>query len=305
MMVEISTHVANLQRLRECDLAAYDALYLGDYTCPHIPGNFSSSIGALAEGVKRARALGKRCYLSLPAVPRESNLSRIRTLLLSARALPLDGVEVHSVGLLRVVGECMRDVPIHVGIFGAPYTDATVEVLRQYGVHRIMPSPELSLDEVAELRDLTGVEVLVPVHGKIPLAYLDRCYIAAQPENAGKDCAEICLRQYWLRHNDWVLRNIGHANLSGKDFCLLEHCQSLMRRGFHLFYIQSLRETGEYVARTGEIYREAFLGWDAGTSRAAALEELRGLATIGLCNGYAFGQSGQTYVRADPALACG
>ena len=51
IMFELSTHIPNLKKLKECNLASYDALYLGDPTCPIFPGNFSSNNEALKKGV--------------------------------------------------------------------------------------------------------------------------------------------------------------------------------------------------------------------------------------------------------------
>ena len=41
-MFELSTNVDNLKQLRQGDYSAYDALYLGDFSCPEYPNNFCS-----------------------------------------------------------------------------------------------------------------------------------------------------------------------------------------------------------------------------------------------------------------------
>ena len=59
-MFELSTDVGNLKELREGDFSAYDAIYLGDFSCPEYPNNFSSHAELLeakaADDVNRGRA---------------------------------------------------------------------------------------------------------------------------------------------------------------------------------------------------------------------------------------------------------
>ncbi len=42
---------------------------------------------------------------------------------------------------------------------------------------RVYPNPELSLKEAIYIRDKTPIEVLIPVHGKIPLVVSETCFI--------------------------------------------------------------------------------------------------------------------------------
>ncbi|MCZ7626349.1 MAG: U32 family peptidase [Candidatus Methylomirabilis sp.] len=129
-MFELSTHIPGPRQLHEIDLSAYDALYLGDYTCPLYPGNFSRNIETLAAGVERVKSMGKKCYLSLYAIPKDSDLVWIKELLQGARGLTIDGVEVHNMGLLRMVREILGEIPIHLGVFGNLYTHETAQVLK-------------------------------------------------------------------------------------------------------------------------------------------------------------------------------
>lgn len=297
-MFELATHVPNLRKLQEYDLSAYDALYLGDFTCPLYPGNFSSHIETLREGVERARSMGKKCYLSLYAIPRDSDLSWIKDLLQASRDLPLDGIEIHSMGLLRIIRELRDDIPIHVGVFGNLYTHETARVLKGYGVKRVFPNAELSLEEILYIQDHTPIQVILPLHGKIPLVISATCFVTEYAKVTPAHCEEGCAQGHWLTHEDWHMKNIGRANLSGKDLCLLEYLDLLVRQGLDTFYIHTLGEDPEYVKTVGGIYREALQRAMAGEEfcTPAWMAALRSLAPLGFCNGYLFGRSGQDYI---------
>lgn len=299
-MFELSTHIPGPKQLHEIDLSAYDALYLGDFTCPLYPGNFSRHIETLAIGVERVKSMGKRCYLSLYAIPKDSDLVWIKELLQSARGLPLDGVEVHNMGLLGIVREILGDIPIHLGVFGNLYTHETARVLKGYGVERVFPNAELSLEELIYIRDNSPVGVVVPLHGKIPLAISGTCFVTDYTGHVPAHCEESCSQGHWLTHEDWQLKSIGRANLSGKDLCMLEYLDRLVQSDLNLFYIYTLGETGAYVETIGRIYREALYKAQSGEEFCSErwLDQSRSLSQSGLCNGFYFGVSGQEYLSA-------
>jgi putative protease len=297
-MFELATHVPSLRRLKEYDLSAYDALYLGDFTCPLYPGNFGSTIEALQEGVNQVKTMGKKCYLSLYAIPKDDDLLWIRDLLRESRDVPLDGVEIHSMGLIRIVREMRGDIPIHLGVFGNLYTDETTRVLKGYGVERVFPNAELSLEEIFYIKDHAPVQVILPLHGKIPLVISATCFLTEYAKKAPAHCEEGCAQGHWLTHEDWEMKNIGRVNVSGKDLCMLEYLDLLVQQDLDTFYIHTLGEDGSYVKTVGGIYREALQRAIAGEEFCdeTMLARLRALAPRGLCNGYYFGMSGQDYI---------
>jgi len=290
-----------MEQLREWDYSAYDALYLGDYSCPRFKDNFASGYRSLKEGLEIVKNSGKKCFLSLYAVPNNSDLQWIEPIIKSAMQLPFDALEVHNLGLLHLLREMQCTIPIHMGVFANLYTHTTTNVLEQYGVERIYPNPELSLKEIEHIKDQTQIEVMVPVHGKIPLVISETCFIM---ENSGKDsdqCKFECCSNHWLNreNGEWILKDIGRLTMSGKDLCMIREIDTLREKGLDYFYIQSMREDKEYVSEVGKLYKQAL---DLATNKTATghllqqwEEILDNYAMQGLCNGYYFGTTGQQY----------
>ncbi len=302
-MFELSTNVASPKLLQQGDYSAYDALYLGDFSCPNYPNNFTSHPELLAEAAATVKSWGKKCYLRLYAVPSNHDLPWVRKVIETALALPFDGLEVHNLGLLRVLRDMGCTKPVHLGVFGNLYTDATAKVVKEYGVTRVYPNPELSLKEVIYIRDNTPIEVLVPVHGKIPLVISETCFILehAKGNATEENCTFPCAEEHWLTRSEgqWALKDTGRMTLSGSDLCMLEHVESLAAAKLTAFYVQSHGETAEFVAKVGSIYRQALTRAFAGQSLgdlAPQIAELTGLARMGLCNGYYFESAGRRYV---------
>ncbi|HEY6898727.1 MAG TPA: peptidase U32 family protein [Rhodocyclaceae bacterium] len=304
-MFELSTNLANPKDLRVTDISAYDAIYLGDFSCAEYPNNFSSNSDVLAAALENIHAQGKKCYLRLYAVPSNHDLPWVRDHLKVALALPFDGYEVHNMGLLRVLRDMGCTAPIHLGVFGNLYTHETARVLKDYGVTRVYPNPELSLKEIVYIQDEAPVEVLAPVHGKIPLVISETCFIMEHTDGGASECNFFCSKDHWLERGsgDWSLKDTGRMTLSGKDLCMLEHLPEMLERGLTAFYIQSHGEGPEYIATAGRIYRAALEKAAAGQPASEDeitvwLAELGELARKGLCNGYYFESAGQRYVDA-------
>ncbi len=298
-MFELSTNINNMQELRQGDYGAYDAIYLGDFSCPEYPNNFSSHPENLREGVETVKAQGKKCYLRLYAVPSNHDLPWVKEIVEEAMTLPFDALEVHNMGLLRVLKEMNCTIPLHLGVFGNLYTHETAKVLKGFGVERVYPNPELSLKEIVYIQDNTPIQVLVPVHGKMPLVISETCFIVEHSDRTPDDCNFLCSKEYWLNRNDWTLKDVGRMTLSGKDLCMIEHINDLVRMGLENFYVQSTGESQNYASTVGKIYREALTRAFAGKevrNISPWVDQLRLLAKIGLCNGYYFEGAGQNYV---------
>ncbi len=296
-MFELSTHIPTLDLLEGVDLSPYHALYLGDPTCPLVPGNISSDPYLVERALTVAKKDGKRCYLSLYAEPRNKDLPWLEGLLEKVAHLPLDGVEVHNLGLVRMIHRMELPFPVHLGVFANLYTHETAKLLHTMGVERIFPNPELSLEEVDYIRTHAPTRVTLQVHGKIPLGISESCFILEHEE--GKSCEDVCFEPHWLVSGKWRLKNIGRVTLSGKDLCLIEYLGSLYWRGFRVFYIQTLRESPEYIETIGSIYRGALDRISQGVDdylETSELEAMASLSPYGFCNGYLFRRSGHRYI---------
>ncbi len=92
-MYELSTGISNPKLLNACDYSAYDALYLGDFSCPEYPENFSSNIDNLAKAVETVHDWGKKCFVRLYAVPSNDDMQWLQDFMQEVMKLPIDAIE--------------------------------------------------------------------------------------------------------------------------------------------------------------------------------------------------------------------
>ena len=296
---ELTVSIASPRELEGTDLSPYDAVCLGSPYCRRVEGNYSEALDLLPAVVSGLHAAGKRAFVATPAVPREADLPHVARLVDAAAAAGADALEIHNLGVLRILREKGRPVPAHMGAYANVYTHLAAGVMRDAGAVRVRPNAEVTLEESAVLAREAGVEVELLVHGKIPLGVTDRCYLLTEPEESDPKCPSACGEAHWLTSRQWVLKTVGKGVLSGRDMCLLEHLPRLVRDGFRVFRIEGLYETASYRSEIGGVYREALARAFAGGSFAVEerwADAARRHAPRGLCNGYSFGTSGRKYV---------
>lgn len=296
---ELIVSIASAQDLAIGDLAPYDAVCLGSPYCRRVEGNFAEELALLDGAVPALHAAGKKAYVTTPAAPRGKDLDQVARLIDAAAAASADALEVHNMGVLRMLRERGNPIPAHMGAYANVYTHLGARVMRDYGAARVRPNAEVTLDEMETIAAEGDVEVELLVHGKIPLGVTDGCFLLTEPEESDPKCPAACRDERWLRSRKWVLKTVGKGVLSGKDMCMLEHLPSLLGRGFRAFRIEGLHETGAWRRELGLVYREA-LG-TAATGRTYAVrrewaEAVERHARQGICNGYYFGRSGRDYV---------
>jgi putative protease len=295
---ELNTTLSNLRDLRASDLSPYDAVYLGNITCRLYEANLLERPDDLREAIAEAKGRGLIAYLTTYAAPRNDVLPRLRRSVAVAVEAGIDGVEVHNLGVLKLVHEAHPGLPVHIGGLANVYTDAAAEVLKQYGAVRITPNYELSLDEIGQIHRRVGLPMELLIHGKMPLGISDHCFLLEYEAKWGIACPDLCQQDLYLKKGDWAMKSIGKGVLSGKDVCMLDHLPRLVAEGYRAFRIEAVSESPAYRREIGRVYREAL---ERACSGSCALEErwlqtVRRHARIGLCNGFYFGRSGMEYV---------
>jgi putative protease len=295
---ELNTNISNLRSLRESDLSAYDAVYLGNIYCRSFEDNFLERLEDLKEGIVYVKERGLSAYVSSYGAPRNDALPKIQKALQTAVEAGADAIEVHNLGVLRMLHEEFPQMPAHVGGFANVYTDAGASVLKGFGAVRFTPNYEISLDEIKTIAEQVSLPAEILLHGKMPLGISDYCFLLEYEQKWEEKCPTLCQKCLFLKKGDWAMRSVGKGVLSGKDMCMLEHLPTLVNAGHTVFRIEAAYESPAYRRDIGQIYRlaleDAITG--SGSVENSAWETVRKYSEIGLCNGFYFGRTGGEYV---------
>lgn len=198
---ELLAPAGTLRNLRYALAYGADAVYAGipRYSL-RVRNNEFGTLDALGEGIAAVRAAGKRFYLAANLMPHGAKLATFMADLEPVIALGPDALIMSDPGLILLVRERWPEVAIHLSVQANTTNAAAVRFWQQQGLRRIILSRELSLDEIAEIRQACPeMELEVFVHGALCIAYSGRCllsgYLNHRDANQGS-CTNACRWSY-------------------------------------------------------------------------------------------------------------
>ena len=165
-----------------------------------VRNNDFGTLENLATGIRETQARGGKFYLVSNILPHNAKLKTYLEDMAPVMDLKPDALIMADPGLMLMIRERWPDMPIHLSVQANTVNHAAVKFWRSVGVSRVIRSRELSLDEVAEIRqECPDTELEVFVHGALCIAYSGRCllsgYFNHRDPNQGS-CTNSCRWDY-------------------------------------------------------------------------------------------------------------
>lgn len=290
-----------------------DAVYAGlpRYSL-RVRNNSFCNVEALREGIDEAHAQGKKFFVVSNVLPHNPKVRSYLKDMAPIIALKPDALIMADPGLIDMVRETWPEMPVHLSVQANTLNWAAVKFWSKLGVSRIILSRELSLDEIAEIRqECPETELEVFVHGALCIAYSGRCllsgYFTRRDSNQGA-CTNSCRWKYKLHENPafpdddpFLLEESerpgelmpieedehGTYILNSKDLRAAEHVPRLMEIGVDSLKIEGRTKSPYYVARSCQAYRRVIDDQMAGKPfDPSILADLEGLANRGYTGGF-------------------
>lgn len=177
-----------------------DAVYAGQPRYSLRVRNNNFSLDNLERGIARAHELGKQFYVASNIAPHNSKVDTYMRDIEPVINMNPDALIMSDPGLIMLVKDRWPDTVIHLSVQANVVNYASVEFWRRQGVSRIILSRELSLEEIADIRQrCPEMEIEVFVHGALCIAYSGRCllsgYMNHRDPNQGT-CTNACRWNY-------------------------------------------------------------------------------------------------------------
>ncbi len=322
---ELLAPAGSLDMMRSAFAFGADAVYAGQprYSL-RVRNNAFGSLDLLRQGIDEAHAGGKQFFVVSNIFPRNAKLATYLADMAPVIALQPDALIMSDPGLIDLVRETWPEQAIHLSVQANTVNWAAVRFWRKLGLTRIILSRELSLDEVAEIRQqCPDIELEVFVHGALCIAYSGRCllsgYFNHRDPNQGT-CTNSCRWDYKVSTSDGAPPPAGQAVdfysnpeqeilleerqrpgelmpieedehgtyiMNSKDLRAIEHVQRLVDIGVDSLKIEGRTKSPYYVARTCQAYRRAIDDAVAGRPfDPTLLGELENLANRGYTDGF-------------------
>ncbi|RDE69008.1 tRNA 5-hydroxyuridine modification protein YegQ [Aggregatibacter segnis] len=197
---ELLSPAGSLKNMRYAFAYGADAVYAGQPRYSLRVRNNEFNHANLKIGIDEAHALGKKFYVVVNIAPHNSKLKTFIKDLQPVIDMGPDALIMSDPGLIMLVREHFPDIDIHLSVQANAVNWATVKFWKQMGLTRVILSRELSLDEIAEIRQqVPDIELEIFVHGALCMAYSGRCllsgYINKRDPNQGT-CTNACRWEY-------------------------------------------------------------------------------------------------------------
>ncbi|MGB9803138.1 DUF3656 domain-containing U32 family peptidase [Desulfofundulus sp.] len=264
-----------------------DAVYLGGklYNARQGAANFGHE--ELQRAVDYAHIRGVRVYVTVNILLSDEELEDAARFLHFLQRAGADGVIVQDLGLATLARQVLPELPLHASTQMTVHNRAGVEKLLALGFRRVVLAREMSLEEIRAIKDATGAELEVFIHGALCICYSGQCLLSSmiggRSGNRGR-CAQPCRLRYTLvdERGRTVVepREVGEYLLSPRDLNLSEHLPDLIRAGINSFKIEGRMKRPEYVATVVRVYRNLIDRALAGGDFFVTPEEARDLAQI-------------------------
>lgn len=275
----------------------------------------------MGERVAEAHALGKQFFVAVNVMPHGAKLKTFLADMAPVVEMEPDAFIMADPGLVMLVRQHWPDLPVHLSVQANTTNAAAVQFWESVGVSRVILSRELSLAEVAEIREACPeIELEVFVHGALCIAYSGRCllsgYFNHRDANQGT-CTNACRWDYKLGKDEHAPADASQRHpeadkvyyleeqqrpgefmpvfedehgtyiMNSRDLRAVEHVHRLVEMGIDCLKIEGRTKSHYYTARTTQVYRQAIDDAVAGQPfRPELLTELEGLANRGYTDGF-------------------
>ena len=306
MPLELLAPAGDMERLQMSVAYGADAVYLGgnDFGMRAFAGNFNRE--ELNQAVKLCRTKGVAIHVTCNTMPRHDEVDRLPQWLEYLNEVGVTAAIVADLGVLRLVQKYAPRLQIHVSTQASVVNHISASAWHELGAKRVILARELSLEEIAAIRDKTPRELELEVfaHGAMCVSYSGRCllsnYMTGRDSNRG-ECAQPCRYQYALveekRPGEYFPvyeDQRGTYIMNSRDLCMIDHIDDLIQAGVDSIKIEGRAKSAYYAAVVTGAYRHAVDAALAGEQLDPIWrDEVEKVSHRHYSTGFFYGQPGQ------------
>ncbi len=178
-----------------------DAVYVG---APRFSARADAGVdtGEIARLIRHAHLYYAKVYVALNTILTDKEIPEAVDVIREIFDLGADGLIIQDPGLLEMD---LPPIPLIASTQMHNDTPEKIRFLEEVGFKRVILARELSLEEIAAIRQKTRIELECFVHGALCVSYSGQCYMShaltGRSGNRGV-CAQPCRSRYTLTDGD-------------------------------------------------------------------------------------------------------
>lgn len=258
---EVLSPAGSMESLRAAVSAGCDAVYIGGNRFGARAYADNPDTDEMRRAIEYCHRYGRKIYMTVNTLLKEQELEDSLFDYMEPYVREgLDAAIVQDVGVMALLHEAFPDLDLHASTQMTITQGETGRLLQDYGVTRMVPARELTLDELEQMRKDTGLELEVFVHGALCYCYSGQCLFSSmlgdRSGNRGR-CAQPCRQAYRVMdlQGRALSGEYGPYVLSPRENGNLALVPDLMLAGVDSLKIEGRMKRPEYVAAVTAAYR--------------------------------------------------
>ena len=258
--VEILAPAGSFESMVAAVNAGADAVYIGGsrFGARAYANNLDEEM--MIRAIDYVHLHGAKIYMTVNTLVKEKELPELYDYLKPYYEAGLDAVIVQDLGVFAYIREHFPDMDIHVSTQMTVTGKYSAAKLKEMGAVRVVPARELTLGEIRDIYDETGLEIETFVHGALCYCYSGQCLfsslIGGRSGNRGR-CAQPCRLPFdVVRDGRYINKKNEKYVLSLKDLCTLDLIPDILEAGVCSLKIEGRMKSPRYTAGVVSIYRK-------------------------------------------------
>ena len=269
MKPELLAPAGDLERLKLAFHYGADACYIGgkNYSLRANAKNFS--IEEINEACEYAHNLGKKVYVTVNIVFHNENLDGLIKYLKELEKAKVDAVIVSDIAVVNIINENNINLEIHLSTQASTLNSYAASFWKKLNVKRIVLAREASKEDIKAIKDKTGLDLEVFIHGAMCTSISGRCVLSNYATNRDSNrggCAQVCR---WMFDID---ESKNTFMMMPKDLNMAKYIKDLIDIGANSFKVEGRMRSIYYVASIIMTYREILDKIDNNTLKQSDLD---------------------------------
>ena len=259
---ELLSPAGSLDKLIAAVSYGADAVYLAGQKFGLRTAAENFTIDELEEGVAFAHTRGAKVYTVLNSFLHDEDLVELPDFIRELSRLKINGVIASDMGVISTVAK-NSDLPIHLSTQASCLNEESALLWKNLGVRRLILGREATIQDAKKIKELTGIEVELFIHGSMCMAYSGNCtisnYTQGRDSNRG-GCAQSCRFNYSLEYENQAENDDSHKStffMSSKDLMGIELLPQFFEAKIDSLKIEGRMRSPLYAGMISKIYREA------------------------------------------------
>ena len=256
---ELLSPAGSLEKLKVSVLYGADAVYLGGQKFGLRQASDNFTYEELAEGVEFAHTHGAKVYVVLNSFLHDKDLEELPEFITVLEDLKVDAVIVSDLGVICTIRKHSKLV-VHLSTQASCLNIESAKLWQKMGAQRIVLGREVTIKEAAKIKQATGLEIEMFVHGSMCMSYSGNCvisnYTQGRDSNRG-GCAHSCRFEYSIDFKNESEESKLAYFMSSKDLEGIRLLPEFIEAKIDSLKVEGRNKSHHYAGTVSKVYSEA------------------------------------------------